>query len=49
MDDNRCIIETKNGQISGHIDITEDGTYYKFKRIPYAIPPLGNLRFLVSI
>lgn len=47
MGDNRCIIETNNGRICGYIDRTADGTYYKFKRIPYAKPPLGNLRFMV--
>ncbi|CAH0725291.1 unnamed protein product, partial [Brenthis ino] len=46
MEDNNCIVETNHGPICGYIDRSEEGTYYKFKRIPYAMPPLGNLRFM---
>ncbi|XP_064071505.1 juvenile hormone esterase-like [Vanessa tameamea] len=45
-DDCKCIVETKDGPICGYIDRREEGTYYKFKRIPYAKPPLHNLRFM---
>ncbi|CAH0763658.1 unnamed protein product [Diatraea saccharalis] len=41
----KCLIETKDGPIMGYIDKGEEGIYYKFKRIPYAKPPLGTLRF----
>ncbi|CAH0407446.1 unnamed protein product [Chilo suppressalis] len=41
----KCLIETADGPIYGFQDVREDGTYYKFKKIPYAKPPLGALRF----
>ncbi|KAL0882445.1 hypothetical protein ABMA27_000925 [Loxostege sticticalis] len=41
-----CIIQTTDGDVCGYIDKNEKGTcYYKFKKIPYAKPPLGQLRF----
>ncbi|VVC98416.1 unnamed protein product [Leptidea sinapis] len=46
--DKKCIIETSDGPICGYIDTTDEGTFYKFKSIPYAKPPLGNLRFKPS-
>lgn len=45
----RCIVQTQNGAICGYIDNRDEGTYYKFKSIPYAEPPIGNLRFMVPI
>lgn len=43
-----CIIQTTDGDVCGYIDKNEKGTcYYKFKKIPYAKPPLGQLRFQV--
>lgn len=48
-EDLKCILETKDGPICGYIDKIEDRTYYKFKSIPYAKPPLGKLRFMVSL
>lgn len=48
FDDKKCVIQTKDGPIFGFIEKTEDGTRYKFKGIPYAKPPIGSLRFLVS-
>lgn len=48
-EESKCIIETKDGPVRGFIEVTEERTYYKFKSIPYATPPLGRLRFLVSI
>lgn len=44
----KYIIKTADGPICGYIDKTDEGTFYKFKSIPYAKPPLGRLRFLVS-
>lgn len=45
-DNLKCILETKDGPICGYIDKRDEGTYYKFKSIPYAKPPLANLRFM---
>nr|AQY62738.1 carboxylesterase [Pieris rapae] len=42
----KCIVQTQNGWICGYIDKRDEGTYYKFKSIPYAEPPVGNLRFM---
>lgn len=47
-EDLKCIVETKDGPICGFIDKSDEGTYCKFQSIPYAKPPLGCLRFLVS-
>lgn len=47
-EDVKCIVETKDGPICGYIDKNDEGTYYKFSGIPYAKPPLGRLRFMVS-
>lgn len=41
-------VETKEGPIYGYKETTNEGTYCKFKGIPYAKPPVGHLRFLVS-
>ncbi|CAB3239295.1 unnamed protein product [Arctia plantaginis] len=45
-EDLKCILETKDGPICGYIDKIESRTYYKFKSIPYAKPPIGKLRFM---
>lgn len=44
------IIETSNGAIRGQRFTTlfHNKTYYSFKGIPYAKPPVGELRFKVS-
>ncbi|CAG9559921.1 unnamed protein product [Danaus chrysippus] len=44
-EDEKCILTIKDGPICGYIERNEEGTYYKFKKIPYAKPPLGTLRF----
>jgi carboxylesterase type B len=37
------------GELQGRKTVTASGTtYYSFKGIPYAKPPLGSLRFRVS-
>lgn len=42
-------IEISDGQIVGTYGETSNGTkYVAFKGIPYAQPPIGNLRFAVS-
>lgn len=46
--DLRYILHIENGPICGYVDKNSDGTYYKFKSIPYAKPPVGDLRFKVS-
>nr|ATJ44555.1 acetate esterase 11 [Helicoverpa assulta] len=45
-EDSKCIVLTKDGPVCGLIDKSDEGTYYKFRSIPYAKPPLGRLRFL---
>lgn len=46
----RPVVEIKNGKIKGEIMRTpHNRTYYAFRGIPYAKPPLGELRFKVNI
>lgn len=49
-DDEHKIIKTKNGPIRGlrKITLLKKIPYYSFKGIPYAKPPIGDLRFKVS-
>ncbi|KAJ8927288.1 hypothetical protein NQ314_020291 [Rhamnusium bicolor] len=43
------IVTLPNGQIIGHVLTSPDNTlYYAFQEIPYASPPVGNLRFKVN-
>ncbi|XP_063924119.1 juvenile hormone esterase-like [Zophobas morio] len=40
------IVQLPNGQILGREDITSEGVqYYAFEKIPFAAPPVGDLRF----
>ncbi|XP_045765486.1 juvenile hormone esterase-like [Maniola jurtina] len=48
-DDSKSIVEISEGLICGYIDKQNEGTFHKFKNIPYAKPPLGNLRFMPPI
>lgn len=42
-------VQVKNGQVKGRIQTMLDGsTYYAWQGIPYAAPPVGNLRFQVK-
>ncbi|XP_066255175.1 uncharacterized protein [Euwallacea similis] len=44
--DNSPVVETADGFVLGTTDVTEKGTRYNaFRGIPYAKPPIGNLRF----
>lgn len=44
------IIEIANGKIRGKkIITTHNKTIYAFLQIPYAAPPIGNLRFKVTM
>lgn len=46
----QLVVETTNGVVSGAQNETVTGTvYYSFRGIPYAQPPLGVLRFAVSL
>lgn len=40
----------KEGWLEGALCdlVTGNGSYYSFKGIPYATPPVGNLRFKVN-
>lgn len=43
-------MQTQNGVLQGRLKILENGqSYYSFLGIPYAQPPVGNLRFRVMI
>lgn len=45
------VVNTITGQVRGLKAVTlfESKSYYSFKGIPYAKPPLGDLRFKVSV
>ncbi|XP_074034305.1 liver carboxylesterase-like [Leptinotarsa decemlineata] len=44
------ILKIHTGQIRGHPLKTENGkSYYAFQEIPYAAPPVGELRFQEAI
>lgn len=43
------VVRTKLGELRGKIDVASDGQeYYTFHGIPFAEPPVGELRFKVS-
>jgi len=43
------IVEIKTGHIQSIVSKSREGTkYYEFLGIPYATPPIGQLRFEVS-
>ncbi|KPJ19515.1 Venom carboxylesterase-6 [Papilio machaon] len=42
-------VQTKDGPICGLIEKVDNKTYYKFKKIPYALPPVGPLRFMPPV
>lgn len=44
----RYSLQTSDGPVCGYIEKVDDKTYYRFKKIPYAKPPVGCLRFRVS-
>lgn len=43
-------VQVSQGWLQGEVSnlVTGDGQYYSFKGIPYAAPPLGDLRFKVG-
>ena len=44
------VVRVTQGDLRGRRIITKSGLqYYSFQGIPYAAPPVGNLRFKVSI
>lgn len=46
----RLVVETEDGSISGVREYSTKGrAYYSFLSIPYAKPPVGELRFQVSM
>lgn len=44
------IVETEHGKLRGQLARNDDNgfTYFAFKGVPYAKPPVGDLRFSVS-
>lgn len=51
MGEDLLIIETPNGRIQGKIELSQysNKTYYAFYSVRYAEPPVGNLRFQVTL
>lgn len=48
--ENDVVVDTVNGKVRGSIDLSISGDeYFSFKGIPYAKPPVGELRFEVSV
>lgn len=46
---NGVILDTKQGTLKGETLVSRDGRpFYAFYNIPYAEPPIGQLRFEVS-
>ncbi|XP_060531034.1 cocaine esterase-like [Cylas formicarius] len=43
------LIDLPDGTIRGYETTTENYTYYAYRGIPFAIPPLGNLRFQAPV
>ena len=43
------IVKVRDGLLLGKMENTDSGTtYFAFRGIPYAKPPVGSLRFKVS-
>ncbi|XP_013190276.2 carboxylic ester hydrolase [Amyelois transitella] len=42
-----CVVHTEYGAVRGYeyVDNSNGQTFYKFKKVPYAVPPIGHLRF----
>lgn len=50
LDMDQPIVETYNGKVQGFVSKHFNGDkFYSFLGIPYAKPPVGNLRFKVII
>lgn len=48
MSENTAIVNTANGPVKGILKTSIVGEdYYRFRGIPYAKPPVGDLRFKV--
>ncbi|KAJ2951905.1 hypothetical protein O0L34_g4156 [Tuta absoluta] len=43
--DLKCKVDTKDGPVCGYIERKNERDYYTFKGIPYAQPPVEDLRF----
>lgn len=49
MNSNRVVVNVREGKLIGIIDENiHGGNYIAFRGIPYAKPPVGELRFKVS-
>lgn len=49
MSENKIIVQTTKGPVKGVVKTSIVGeNYYRFRGIPYAKPPVGDLRFKVS-
>lgn len=50
MSEKTIIVETTKGPVKGILKTTSLGEdFYRFRGIPYARPPIGDLRFKISI
>jgi hypothetical protein len=48
--DRSPVVTTKTGQVHGIVSVSRGGRkFYEFLGIPYALPPVGELRFEVII
>ncbi|KAI8422376.1 hypothetical protein MSG28_006236 [Choristoneura fumiferana] len=44
-----AVVKTEQGLLEGTVCENAEGSYTAFKGIPYAKPPIGNLRFKARI
>lgn len=45
---NGRMVTTLSGRVRGELVQDVNATYYSYRGIPYAEPPIGHLRFMVS-
>ncbi|KAK3579043.1 hypothetical protein CHS0354_029899 [Potamilus streckersoni] len=48
-DDGFISLETRLGRLNGIVNIIKKERVFQFRRVPYAIPPIGELRFRLPV